>query len=366
MKMFQHLFILLLSSSVNISCTHTPETITPEKKTLLVAVYASGELEPRHVYRSYATVSGIVQEVFVEEGDTLEINQPILRIRSENSDLNRQNAQLALELARQNAGSSSPVLEEMLTQIEAAKDKMQSDSVNFIRYKRIADQGASFPAELERYELAYTSAKKNLEMAKKRYESTRSRLKNEEDRARNMLSSSTITSNDFIVYSYIDGMVFGVYKKKGELVMVQEPVALIGTSEDFIAKLTIDEMDISKVKIGQEVKINIDTYGDKVFDGEIVKFYPLPDTRTQAFRIDVAFTEIMPALYPGLTLEANILIEEKAEALTIPMEYLKDGRYVMTEEGELVEVVIGETDNRVVEILSGIDEHTKLILPDQE
>jgi multidrug efflux pump subunit AcrA (membrane-fusion protein) len=355
--------LLLVPLIVLASCARKPESITPERKPLLIAVYASGELEPEQVYRSFATVSGIVQEVFVDEGDTIGVDQPLLRIRSENSDLNTANARLALELAQQNAGAGSPVLQELLVQVQSAKDKLQNDSLNFERFKRIANKGASYPAELERYQLAYESSRKNVQMAQKRVESTRIRLQNEESRARNLLASSSVTSKDFIVYSYLDGTVFGVYKKPGELVMLQEPVALIGSSGRYISKLTIDELDISKVKKGQEVLISIDTYGNKVFKGRITKIYPQPDQRTQAFRIDAEFTDSMPVLYPGLTLEANIIIAEKEDVLTIPMEYLKDGRFVMTADGELVEVETGETDNRYIEIISGIDENTEIIIP---
>lgn len=329
----------------------------------MVAVYASGELEPAEVYRSFATVSGIVQEVFVQEGDTVPVDAPLLRLKSENIDYNVQNARLALQMAQFNAAGDSPVLQELQVQIDLAKQQLSSDSANYERLKRVSAGGGSYPAELERYELAYNASKKNVEMAKKRQESTRVRLKNDADRAATMFSGSQSSSRDFVVYSFLPGVVYGIYKKPGELVMMQEPVALIGSGENFIAKLTIDELDISKVRIGQVVHLMVDTYGKKTWLGKVTKIYPQPDLRTQAFRVDVEFVDEMPKLYPGLSVEANIVIEEKTDVLVIPMQYLKEGRMVKLKSGEWREVETGETDNRFIEIVSGITEDDELILP---
>ena len=69
-------------------------------------------------------------------------------------------------------------------------------------------------------------------------------------------------------------------------------------------------------------------------------------------------------MYPGLAGEANIIIAEKENALTIPISYLFDENKVMTT-GGIVHVVVGLRNLGQVEILEGITENTELIKPEE-
>jgi multidrug efflux pump subunit AcrA (membrane-fusion protein) len=251
------------------SCGHSPETLRPEKKPLVIAVYASGELEPDGLYRSYAGTTGTIEKIYVTEGDTVGAGVPLFTMRK------------------------------------------AEDGLNLGKFMPGGD---------------------------------------------NTPKTST-------VQSALPGMVYALLKKPGEPALAQEPIAIIGSADKYNARLTIDEMDISRIKTGQKVYISIDTYGDSLFEGEITRIYPQPDMRTRSFRADARFTSKMPKLYPGLTLEANIIIETKQDVLTVPAEYIKDGKFIMLPDGTLKEVVTGETDNRLIEIISGIDENTDIILP---
>jgi len=140
-------------------------------------------------------------------------------------------------------------------------------------------------------------------------------------------------------------------------------LANIGSSNVFIIELLIDEVDIVKLQLKQKVLITLDAYSDEVFEARVDKIYPKKNERTQTFKVEAIFDNPPKVLYPGLAGEANIVVSERENVLTIPLEYLIDGNSVQTGEG-LKEIEIGNKNLREVEILSGIDEQTKIYKPE--
>ena len=71
--------------------------------------------------------------------------------------------------------------------------------------------------------------------------------------------------------------------------------------------------------------------------------------------MDAVFTDVPPNLCPGLTVEANIIVREKPEALVIPKSYLLPGDSVMLQNKEKIKVKTGLKNLKYVEIVSGLD-----------
>lgn len=167
---------------------------------------------------------------------------------------------------------------------------------------------------------------------------------------------------DFIIRSEVDGIVYKVNKKVGELINGTEPAAIIGTNK-FIIELNIDELDIVKVKKGQKVIIRMDSYQSKVFEAEIISIEPMMNVRTRSFKAEAIFTQRPEQLYPNLTVEANILIETKKNVITIPRSYLINDSTVLLEGGSPQKIKTGLMDYDIVEVKSGLDSTTKIELP---
>uniref|UniRef100_UPI003D647F0A HlyD family efflux transporter periplasmic adaptor subunit n=1 Tax=Winogradskyella poriferorum TaxID=307627 RepID=UPI003D647F0A len=83
--------------------------------------------------------------------------------------------------------------------------------------------------------------------------------------AENNYQTSLTTSEDFTIKSKINGTVYAIYKNPGEIANTQQPVAAVGKSDKFIIELLVDEVDIVKLKIGQQVFLTLDSYNSKVF-----------------------------------------------------------------------------------------------------
>jgi hypothetical protein len=87
--------------------------------------------------------------------------------------------------------------------------------------------------------------------------------------------------------------------------------------------------------------------------------------RSRTFTIEAIFTKRPPTLYPNLTAEANIVIQAKEKAITIPRTYLLHDSLVILENKEERVVKTGLKDYQKVEIISGLDTGTTLLKPIQ-
>src|SRR5690606_36362498 len=214
-------------------------------------------------------------------------------------------------------------------------------------------------------------AKLNFEASKTRHESAVlklndliKQLKFNEKQARQSYLISSELSGDFIVKSELDGAVYSILKKQGEMVNPQTPIAVIGKRNSFIIELQIDEYDITRLKTGQKVYITLDSYKGEVYEAELTKINPLMNERSKTFKVEAVFVKAPPTLYPNLSVEASIEIQSKENALTIPREYLYKNEYVITQNHDTLKVETGLKDYKLVEIVKGLSESESLIMPE--
>ena len=107
----------------------------------------------------------------------------------------------------------------------------------------------------------------------------------------------------------------------------------------------------------------MDSYKGQTFEAVVQKINPLMNDRSKSFTIDAVFTRQPPALYPNLTCEANIVIQQKEKALTIPRSYLMAGDFVMLANKEKRKVTTGLKDYQQVEITGGLSATDFIIKP---
>lgn len=94
--------LFIFGSALLFSCNHTSDKTYPKKMSLTESVYASATVQPDSLYQAYSIVMGILDKVWVEEGDTVAKGDRILQITNTSPELNRKNAELSLRLAREN------------------------------------------------------------------------------------------------------------------------------------------------------------------------------------------------------------------------------------------------------------------------
>jgi len=346
------------------SCENGSEKIYPQYKSLHTAVYASANVQPDSLYEVYANAQGILQNNLVTEGDLVSFGTPIAQLIDSKSKLEAENAKLLYMFSQKQYDGNTTLLNTIEQEIRAAQLKVQDDSLNFARQERLWNQSIGSKAQFEAKKLAYSTSQTSLINLKIRLERTKDELQNQFSTAQNRYKTAITVTEDFTIKSAIQGKVYGLYKNPGENISTQTPIALIGSSDLFIIEMLVDEVDIVGVKKDQEIVLTLDAYPDTLFTATVRKIFPAKNTRNQTFLVEGLFTQQPPTLYPGLSGEANIIVEQKDSALVIPKRYLVNGNQVRTKDG-LITVKKGLENMEYVEVISGLSMSTELILPKQ-
>ena len=334
------------------ACTNKQETTQPVEEGITESVYASGIIKSKNQYQVYSTVTGLLSEVLVKEGDTVVQGTTLFSIKSNTAKLNVENAQLAAENASLVANENK--LNELKVNIDLAKSKLKNDSLLFERQKILWQQNIGSKVELEQKELAYKNSVTGYESALLRYNDLKKQIDfSAKQTVKNLQISNTLL-NDYSLKSEVAGKIFSILKEKGELVTPQSPIAVIGDATNFVLELQIDEYDIARIKTGQKIFVTLDSYKGKVFEAVVNTITPIMNERTRSFSIEALFTKRPEVLYPNLTVEANIVIQTKEKALTIPRSYLVEDSFVLLQNKEKREVKTGLKDYNKIEILDGL------------
>jgi HlyD family secretion protein len=344
-----------------LSCKSKTEKIHASREDITESVYASGIVKSANQYQVFATVNGIIDQVFVSEGDTVTKGTPLLYISNETSKLQTQNAELAAAFSDFNANKNR--LNELKITIDFAFNKLNNDSLQYIRQQNLFTQQVGSERDLEQSLLTYQNSKSTYQTAVLRYDELKKQLNFTSKQSKKNLLISQKLENDFTIRSEINGRVYNLLKEKGEMVTTQTPLAIVGDATHFKIELQVDEYDIVKVQKGQKIMLSLDSYRGEIFEATVEKINPIMNERTKTFTIEALFNKAPHTLYPNLTIEANIVIQTRKNTLTIPRNVLSDSNTVTQSDGSIVKVKTGLKDFKKVEILSGIDISDELIIP---
>lgn len=340
------------------SCGQRAEGTRPIVKPLMEAIYASGFVVAKDESEIFAQVEGYVGDKLTTEGETVKEGQPLYVIESGQAPARYQIAKETFELATKNYQDDSPVLRELKAVRETSYTKMKYDSLNFVRYTNLLKSNATSHGEYDRFKLMYENSANDYLLQKTRYEKTRNQLYLEWQNARNQLAIAGDDSGHYIIRSEVDGMVFLMTKEKGEFVRRNEVIAVVGKRDSYYLQLNVDELDVLRAQVGQEVLVKIDAYPEKIFHATVTKVYPMVDRRQQAVRVDADLKESLPGLFSGLALEANIIVRKEARAVVIPKGKLLPGDSVMIRSDDGVKKIKVKTGIETldeVEITEGLD-----------
>ncbi|MBL7941687.1 MAG: efflux RND transporter periplasmic adaptor subunit [Flavobacteriales bacterium] len=344
-----------------LSCNEEVNKTRPVLGPITESIYASGVVKSKNQYQAFATVNGIIDEIFVSEGDTVEAGAPILSIYNEVQRLNKENAELSA--AYSDISANQEKLKEAQLVVDFARNKMLNDSLMFARQKSLWQQGIGSKTELEQKDLAYQNASNAYYSAVVKFKDLKRQLNLASSQSKKNLQISNELSGEYIIRSEIDGVVYGINLEKGELVGPQTPLCVIGDAREYVLEMFVDEYDIFRIQKAMQVEVVLDSYKGQVFSARITKINPLMNERNKTFLVEAEFTEKPVQLFPNVSFEANIVVAVKENALLIPRNYLLNDSLVITSSGDTVVVQTGLKDYKKAEILSGISAGDELIEP---
>ena len=357
----KRIILYLCVSFFFLHCSKKEETTLVVRNHITESVYASGLIKSIDQYQVNSTVNGIVEEIYVIEGDTVNIGSPLMKIASETQELLQQNAKLAAQLA--DLSLNREKIKEAETQFALSSTRFKTDSSNFIRQKNLWEQKIGSKAELEQRELAYLNSKTAKQTAQVRLDDLKRQLAFNAAQTENNLRISKKQTEDYIIRSEIEGKVYQILKQKGELALSQNPLLILGDGLNFILEMQVDEYDITRLKPGMEVIVTLDSYRGEVFKAKLSRIYPIMNERNKTFLVEALFDTPPTLLYPNLTFEASIVIQRKKDALIIPRSFLVNDSTVILQSGDEKIIQTGLKDFRFIEVLSGLNEGDELTKP---
>lgn len=361
MRTFFTFSILIL---IAFSCGDSENNeVKPQTKNITESVYASVSVRPQLSYFPQPMRSGIVKEIYGQEGDLVKKGQILLEITpTETVKGQLVNAQINLQEAKSNYLGSNNLLKNISLEISITKEQLSLDSTNYERQKELKKKNVGRTLDLDQAKAKYFSTQQQLGVLEKKYSQTKTNLQSNYKKALSQTKTEKSQLNDFTIRSEMDGKIYTINKEIGDYISSQEKFAEIGSSNDFKLQMDIDEVDITKIELGDSVIIKLDAYENELFIAIVDKIFPKKDDITQTFRVEGRFTEKPPKLFNGLSGEANIIVSERKNALVIPSEYLLPNNKVLTEDGEK-SIKTGLKNLKFTEVIAGIDSTTTLLKP---
>lgn len=318
------------------------ETVTMSEEVMKETVMTPGTLQlndEQYVY--YQAEKGDVAEIFVEEGDSVEEGDELLRYENNQLDLEKRQNELQIR-------STSLQLENIRKKHRDIDKELEKDEDNEMlqqEHDEIKLQEQMTAIELEQSQLQKESITQQLA--------------------------------DLIVTAKVDGTVLSVNENATTDTLGEEPIIQIGSLSDVVVEGTISEYDTLNISVGQEVRLTSDAVPDEEWKGKVSFIGDLPkdqnivgmEQQTDS-SVEYPITVTLEGeinLKPGFKMLIEIVTREE-KVNTLPFEAIQqedDNNYVyIVEDGKAkrVEVKTGAVDTEKIEIIDGVAKDDQVII----
>jgi macrolide-specific efflux system membrane fusion protein len=155
-----------------------------------------------------------------------------------------------------------------------------------------------------------------------------------------------------------------------------KPLLVIANLEVLLVRAELNQIDVAKLVLGQKVKLTLDAVPGREWEAVVTKIAPasvtVKEREAEVFPVEATLAVADPAVKPGMTADLRILVEEKGDVLTLPIEAVRkeDQKRMVTKltttpEGphkEPVEVQVGKSNDREIEITGGLAEGDRVVI----
>lgn len=351
-----------------------------EIKTFLTV---SGLVEPKETVRVYAKSVGQVKELLVQEGDTVQKDDVLMRLDDEQIRLQVAQARATLDSAQASlekvkAGARPQEISQAEAAMRQAKINLDSAEENYQRMKKLFSEGAVSEQQHDQAKGQYKIAEAQYQVAYESYKLVTEGAAQEDIRAveaqvrqaQSALEIAQSQLNNTMIRAPIKGSVTAISVKTGELVSSAIPLLSILDVSELYVKTGISEKDIASIQVEQEAEIFIDAFSKEKFFGQVTTKGVMVDPSSKTMEIKIKIIDPHVHIPPGVFARANILIENNPDALTIPSTALTrraEGLFVfvLNDSKDTVErraIVTGVTQGNQVEVIEGLQENEIVVI----
>jgi RND family efflux transporter MFP subunit len=302
---------------------YSVKAVYPEMKKVNHYISATGTANPDREVTIKTTVSGVIDKIYVEEGDYVNAGQPL-------ADIDLKKFQLVLEQARASLGQAKAAYENANLELERKRTLLD---------KKAISQGM------------FDGIKTQYEAMKAAYEMAQVGIKN-----------SDMIYDDARMKAPISGYIKSRSKEAGEYVdaMMDNLLFVIIKTDPIRVKFSLPEKYTGMVKKGYKFSATFDYLQNKSFDGVVTIIPPSVDQATRTVTIEGQIRNASSLIKSGAFAEIKLNLDGSQKSLTIPSNAL------LSEQGEKfvykiikgkavrIKVIIGAENGEYIEILSGI------------
>jgi HlyD family secretion protein len=325
------------------SPTTNYQTKSPKVSNIEVKIIATGEIIPIKEIESKPEVSGIIEKIFVKEGEFVTKGQKLAKIHVIPDPL---------------------ILYQTITETEEAKIALDYSKVELNRMKTLFEKQVIPDKEYKNYLVDFNlkSEKHKGLLAKLEL------LKNG--------SSKSSSEKSNIVYASADGMIINITVKEGEMVIESNAfnggttIASVANMKKLMFEGNVDESEVGKIKIGMNMSVSIGAIENKFYQGKVTYIAEKGDKidGTVKFlirgQLDVPENE---KLRVGYSATAEIILENKKNILALDeslIEFEADKPYVELETSpnnfNKLFIKTGISDGIMIEVLSPLSKTARI------
>lgn len=288
----------------------------------------SGTIETTDIILS-SQVPGVVNYLFVDEGENVKLGDTLAIIDHEKFDLQLVQAEASLSAAeaqlkilkkgarKEDKKQAQEILKQAelhLSQVTTNKERMEKLHAS----KSITEK--QYDDAVTAYELAvskYNTAKQNVDKVKSARPEDIKKAEANVLKAKSSVDLIHKNINDCYLTSPLDGQVVGKFIEKGESVSFMSSMFKITNLNKVNLVIYVTEEELALVKNGQEAEITIDAFDNKSFNGKVVFISPeaeftpkniqTKDERTKlVFAVKIDIDNSNHFLKPGMPADAQI------------------------------------------------------------
>ncbi|MFB0829973.1 efflux RND transporter periplasmic adaptor subunit [Brevibacillus laterosporus] len=383
--------LFLVAGCSNQAAENTPteqtESVTPvqiEMSKLGTVSSSAGftaKLAPSQDVQLSPKLSGKITSLPVRLGQYVKQGETLFSVDEQDVINSIKQAEAAYQVAKANlnqaGNSSSQGLEQAKNSLSQAQTALQDAERNQQRMQTLFNQGA---IALQQYEQANTQ----LANARTAVANAQEGLKAATQMSAVGVSEASVKQaavslenartqlGNAVVKAPFSGYISSVNGAVGQVASPQSPIVTLVNTNPLVVKANLSEQDISQVKVGDEVKVNITALG-KEMTAKITAVSPVMDQQLKAYPIEISIPNPNNELKADMVVNMNLVGQQGKgqEKVVVPRKAVfdRDGKqYVYIVEGEIakqVAVTTGEGSSESIEILTGIKADQQVVVKGQ-
>ena len=287
------------------------------------SVTASGAVKPASQVVVTPEVDGIVQEVFVAEGDNILKGDVLFTLKNDKLDRDIEDAEQAVKTAEHAVTTATDTLNSAYTKLDEAQTNYDKVYSTLYENQEIADAaGLEATDLLKSAQSAYNSAEGALEEAQAAV--TRAQENLEDARATADKRTVRAPEGGAVVSMNTDiGASVGAGSGSGSGSSALISIADLSTLR---VSVQVNEVDINSLTEGQKAEVTFSALPDLALEGVIEHIAAVSSGSGQdgsmggivTYDVDLIIEEPDPQVKPGMTARVKIITKQIEDALTIP------------------------------------------------